>query len=231
LLVAGTKVLGQFVSRLNRFTVIAKINTINNRCYLPNPGRLSELLIPGIQVLLIKQPQKKRKTRYDLFGVYYQDQWVIVDSRLPNKLIFEALLKKTLKPFSQYRVIRPEVTYRRSRFDFFLATEDERCFIEVKSCTLAHKGIGLFPDAPTRRGTRHIRELIRAKEEGYRTSIIFIIQRPDVTIITTNDKTDPEFCASLREADYKGVEIYAYSTKYDDDEVILGCPVLVQLGS
>jgi sugar fermentation stimulation protein A len=188
-------------------------------------------LLPGIRVLLIERQQKNRKTAYDLFGVYYQNQWVILDSRIPNKLILEALLKKTLKPFFYYRKIRPEVTFRNSRFDFLLATETERCFIEVKSCTLVRKSVGLFPDAPTRRGTRHVRELIQAVEEGYRASIIFIVQRPDVTIFAPNDKTDPEFGFMLREAFHKGVEIYAYASMYEDDEVVLGSAVAVQLAT
>lgn len=227
--IAGKKVYGRFVTRLNRFTAVVTINDANYSCYLPNPGRLSELLIPGAQVLLIEKQQNKRKTAYDLLGIYYQNQWVIVDSRLPNKLVFEALLEKTLKPFSHYRQIRPEVTYRSSRFDFLLTIENDRCFIEVKSCTLAHKGIGLFPDAPTQRGTRHLRELTQALQEEYRASIIFIVQRPDVTIMVPNDKTDPEFGLMLREAYRQGVEIYAYSSMYEDNEIVLRSPVVVQL--
>ena len=227
--IVGKKVYGHFVTRLNRFTAVVTINDTSYPCYLPNPGRLSELLIPGTRVLLIEQPQKKRKTAYDLFGIYYQDLWVIVDSRLPNKLVFEALSGKTLKPFSHYKRIHPEVTYRRSRFDFLVTTENDRCFIEVKSCTLVHNGVGLFPDAPTQRGTRHIRELTQALRNGYRASIIFIVQRPDVTSIAPNDKTDPEFGLMLRQACCQGVEIYAYSSMYKDDEVVLGSPIAVQL--
>ena len=229
--IAGKKVYGRFVTRVNRFTAVVTSNDVNNRCFLPNPGRLSELLLPGTHILLIEQQQKNRKTAYDLFGVYYQDQWVVVDSRVPNKLVLEALLKKTLKPFSYYSKIHSEVTFRKSRFDFLLATKNERCFIEVKSCTLVRKSVGLFPDAPTRRGTRHLRELIQAVEEGYRASIIFIVQRPDVTIFSPNDKTDPEFGFMLREAFHKGVEIYAYASMYEDDEVVLGSSVAVQLAS
>lgn len=227
--IAGNKVYGRFVTRLNRFTTVVTINDVNSRCYLPNPGRLSELLIPGTLVLAIEQRKKKRRTAYDLFGINYHDQWVVVDSRLPNKLVFEALLRKTLKPFSHYQQIHSEVTYQRNRFDFLVTTENDRCFIEVKSCTLVHKSIGLFPDAPTQRGTRHIRELIQALREGYKASIIFIVQRPDVTSIAPNDRTDPEFGLMLREARRQGVEIYAYSSMYDDDEVVLGPPLAVQL--
>lgn len=229
--IAGKKVYGRFVTRLNRFTAVVTINDANYPCYLPNPGKLSELLIPGIFVLLIEQQQKKRKTAYDFFGVYYQGQWVIVDSRLPNKLVFEALLGRTLKPFSHYRKIYPEVKYRSSRFDFLATAENDRCFIEVKSCTLVKKSVGLFPDAPTQRGTRHVRELIHALRNGYRASIIFVVQRPDVTIIVPNDKTDPEFGSMLREAYRQGVEICAYSSIYNNNEVILRSPIMVQLDS
>jgi sugar fermentation stimulation protein A len=225
----GKKVIGHFITRPNRFTLTARVNNTVTQCFLPNPGRLTELLIPGVQILLTHQPQNTRKTAYDVLGIYFQDQWVTVDSRLPNKLVLEALMKKKLKPFSRYREIHPETTYRKSRFDFLLITEDDRCFIEVKSCTLAQKGIGLFPDAPTQRGTRHVRELIEAKEEGYRASIIFVIQRPDVAIIAPNDDTDPDFGKGLREASGRGVEIYAYTSMFRCDEMVLGCPARVQL--
>ena len=229
--IAGNKVYGRFVTRLNRFTTVVTINDTHHRCYLPNPGRLSELLIPGALVLIIEQHKKKRKTVYDLFGINYHDQWVIVDSRLANKLVFEALSRKTLKPFSHYQQIHSEVTYQRSRFDFLITTEHNRCFIEVKSCTLVHKGVGLFPDAPTQRGTRHIRELTQALRNGYRASIVFIVQRPDVTSIAPNDRTDPEFGLMLREAGRQGVEIYAYSSMYEDEQVVLGSPLTIQLDS
>jgi sugar fermentation stimulation protein A len=149
----GKKVIGQFLTCPNRFTLIAKINNTNTQCFLPNPGRLTELLIPGVHILLTQQQQNTRKTAYDMLDIYFQGQWVSMDTRLPNKSVLEALIEKKLKPFSHYSEIRPEVTYQKSGFDFFLITEDDRCFIEVKSCTLAQNGIGLFPDAPTQRST------------------------------------------------------------------------------
>ncbi len=225
----GKKVIGEFISRPNRFMAIVRANNIDTRCFLPNPGRLTELLIPGARILLTKQHNETRKTRYDVLGIYFQDQWVIVDSRISNKLIREALMERKLKIFSHYDEVRPESVYQKSRFDFLLIKKDEQCFIEVKSCTLAQRGIGFFPDAPTKRGTRHIRELIAAKDEGYRASIIFVVQRPDVAVMALNDETDPDFSNSLREAFNRGVEIFAYSSIFKCDEMLLSNPVHVRL--
>jgi len=142
---------GVFLERPNRFLAMVKIEKTVVPSYLPNPGRMRELLYPGAEVLLRDVgATPHRKTAYDLIGVHLEEQMVSVDTRVPNRLIREALRNRDLDEFSEYSVIRPEYRYGHSRIDFYLAKDGERCLLEVKSCTLVEEGVALFPDAPTK---------------------------------------------------------------------------------
>jgi len=171
---------------------------------------MHELLTPGTEVVLREVLKQNRKTDYDLIGVFYNGQPVSVDSRLPNKLVLEALRNRDIKELSEYNIIKPEYGYGHTRFDFFLANEHESCLLEVKSSTLVKDGVAMFPDAETERGRRHVMDLVKAKKEGYRACLLFIVQRTDAHVFAPNDETDPEFGKALRDAAKEGVEIYAY---------------------
>ena len=125
--------------------------------------------------------------------------------------------------------IRREVTYGDSRFDFHIENGEEKWYIEVKGCTLEIDNIGYFPDAPTERGVKHIRHLIRAAEEGYRAAILFIIQMEGVAAIRPNDGTHPAFGAALRDAAAAGVEVWATDCVVTPDTLTHKHPVPVQL--
>lgn len=225
----GTLVTGAFTRRLNRFLTLVSINGRDVMCYLPNPGRMEELLFPSVKVVLREAEGKQRKTHYDLLAVYQDDTLVSLDSRVPNRLLLEALKEGHLDGFSQYSIIKPEYVYGQSRFDFLLSNNVDRCLIEAKSCTLVRHGVALFPDAPTVRGTRHVSELARASQEGYRACIIFIIQRTDVDAFSPNDETDPVFGEALRQASAKGVEVYAYSSELRGNKVVLRKRIWINL--
>jgi len=171
---------------------------------------MHELLAPGTEVIVREVLKENRKTSYDLIGVFYNGQMVSVDSRVPNKLVLEALKNRDIKELSGYNIIKPEYGYGHTRFDFFLANEHESCLLEVKSSTLVKDGVAMFPDAKTERGRRHVRDLVKAKKEGYRACVLFIVQRIDAHLFAPNDETDPEFGKVLRDAAVKGVEVYAY---------------------
>lgn len=208
--VGGRIVKGVFQERPNRFSAFVKVKDKVLLTYLPNPGRMHELLIPGTEVILRKVMKGNRKTGYDLIGVLYNGQRVSVDSRVPNKLVLEALKNKDIKELSEYNIIKPEFGYGHSRLDFFLANKHESCLLEVKSATLVKDGVAVFPDAVTERGKRHVNELTKAKKEGYRACILFLVQRTDAHSFAPSDETDPEFGKALRNAAAEGVEVYAY---------------------
>ncbi|MFQ6003037.1 MAG: DNA/RNA nuclease SfsA, partial [Candidatus Zixiibacteriota bacterium] len=189
--------------------------------HLPNPGRLKELLAPGARVILRKIRSQKRKTRFDLIGVNHGDTLVSVDSGVPNKLFREAFEKKAMEEFAAYESIKPEYRYGGSRVDFLLQGSGGKCLLEVKSCTLVKGGVALFPDAVTKRGTRHVYELAKALKEGYRAAVLFIVQRPDAEVFSPNDETDERFSEALRDAWRRGVDVYAYSAEFVGGEINL----------
>ncbi|MEM3640940.1 MAG: DNA/RNA nuclease SfsA [Candidatus Bathyarchaeia archaeon] len=226
----GKLVNGVLKMRVTRFSALVQVDGKAFLCFLPNPGRLEELLVLNAEVILKKVKRNGRKTIYDLVGVRSGGQIVSVDSRLPNKLVFEALKNKDLPEFPEYSVIKPEHLYGHTRFDFLLSDNAESCLLEVKSCTLVKDGIAMFPDAPTKRGVRHVLELAKAKNEGYRACILFIIQRADAYMFKPNDEIDLAFGKALRQAAERGVEVYAYKSEFVEDKVVLNGKVKVVIG-
>ena len=220
---------GIFKKRLTRFSALVRLDNKIYEVFLPNPGRLDDLLKSGVKVILKENAHSGRKTAYDLIGVYHKGRKVSVDSRVPNKLILEALKRKALKEFVEYDMIKPEASYGHTRFDFLLCNNQESCFLEVKSCTLVKKGIAEFPDAKTKRGTRHVLDLVKAKKEGYRACLLFLIQRTDAYAFSPNDTVDPEFGKALRKAVNRGVEVYAYFSKFVGNKIRLKDKVKVVL--
>jgi sugar fermentation stimulation protein A len=225
--IEGRLVEGKFVARLNRFLVKVRLDG-EVECFLPNPGRLEELLVPGAGVIL-REVKRKRKTGYDLIGVRRDEGVVSIDSRIPNKLVREALENQAFEEFAGYEKIQPEYSFGKSKFDFLL-TDGEECLLEVKSCTLVREGVAMFPDAPTGRGRRHVEELIEAKKKGYRACVLFVVQRIDVRRFSPNDTMDPEFGETLRRAAAEGVEVYAYSSEFLGREIKIKERVEVDLG-
>jgi sugar fermentation stimulation protein A len=188
-----------------------------------------ELLNLGTKVILKEVLKDSRKTSYDLIGVLHNGQIVSIDCRVPNKLVYKALLNREIKEFSEFNIIQPEHRYGHSRFDFLLLNNQKKCLLEVKSCTLVRDGVALFPDAPTERGRRHVKMLTEAKKEGYIASVLFIIQRTDAKVFTINYNTDPKFGKSLRNAFLKGVNVLAYGSEFVKNRITLKRKVKVDL--
>ena len=219
--IPGRTCRGIFKSRSNRFLAFVEVNGKEHPCFLPNPGRMHELLKSGVEVILREVIKKGRKTQFDLIGVFHKEEIVSLDTRIPNKLVLDALKKRTIQEFSNFNNVKPEITYGHSRLDFLLTNQEEKCLLEVKSCSLVENGVALFPDAPTLRGKRHLMDLIEAKKDGYRACVLFIIQRLKPKLFTSNDKVDPDFATTLREAIRKGVEVYAYYSEFTGKKFFL----------
>jgi sugar fermentation stimulation protein A len=227
--IEGRTLRGVFQERPNRFLTLVKVEDRILPSFLPNAGRMHDLLTPGTEVTLREVLKEDRKTDYDLIGVFHNGQVVSVDSRVPNKMALEALRNGDIEELPEYDVIKPEYGYGHTRFDFFLANEHESCLLEVKSCTLVKDGVALFPDAETERGRRHVRDLIKAKKEGYRACVLFVIQRTDARVFAPNDETDPEFGKVLRDAAVEGVGVYAYYSELIGNKITLKGKVKVEL--
>ena len=206
-----------FVRRLNRFTAEVLIDGAAEIVHVKNTGRLKELLVPDAKVTLQRADDPKRKTAYDLISVYKPGlEWVNIDSLAPN-----ALMKLFLNSMD-YDVVKPEYTYGDSRFDFYMERDREKYLTEVKGCTLAadlKNGIGLFPDAPTERGVKHLNELAEAAREGWHCAIAFVIQMNGIRRVLPNNETQPEFGQALDKAAEAGVQILYYSCRVEADSI------------
>ena len=204
----------KFINRPNRFIAEVDIKGHKEIVHVKNTGRCKELLIPGCEVWLTAPGTPDRKTKYDLVAVR-KDNGILfnIDSQAPNKVVKEWLAKQ------DYSKILPEYTYGNSRIDFYMERGDERFLMEVKGCTLEIDGMGYFPDAPTERGVKHIRELIKAKEEGYQSILAFVIQMDGVTEVRANVDTHPEFGEALDDAKKAGVEVLFLTCHVEPDEL------------
>lgn len=214
---------GSFISRRNRFIAVAEINGIKQEVHVKNTGRLGELLISGVTAYFEKSGNPDRKTAYDMVAVEntaegYPTQIVNIDSNVANDVAYEWILKSGI--FSDKAIIRREVKFENSRFDFFIEDKEEKAFLEVKGVTLRKGNIALFPDAPTDRGIKHIKELIKAKRQGYKAYILFVIQMKGVELFTPNKATHNEFAKVLQEAENEGVEIFATDCIVSSDEIV-----------
>lgn len=214
---------GIFRERPNRFIAIVEIDGQPERCHVKNTGRCRELLIPGVTVYLEKSDNPSRKTLYDLVGVDKGDTYINMDSQAPNKMAHEWLQKQG------WSYIKPEAGYGNSRLDFYMEEGERRAYMEVKGVTLEEDGVARFPDAPTERGIKHMRELIRAVEEGYEAYILFVIQMKGVHSFEPNQRTHPQFGETLRMAAAAGVKILAYDCVGRPGEILIDAPVEVHL--
>lgn len=206
---------GKFVDRPNRFTVTFRYGGKLEDAHLRDPGRLKELLTPNVDLLL--RPALKlgtRKTKYDVIGVLKDNLWVLINSGFHSDIAADLIDFQIINEFKGYFVQKREYNYGKSRIDFLLSGEnEEKMLVEVKGCTLVEEGLALFPDAPTLRGKKHVKELIRAKKDGIGASILFLIMCEDAENFSPNYKMDPDFSNALRDAYQKGVNIIAYSFK------------------
>ena len=201
-----------FVDRPNRFTAHVNIEGRRETVHVKNTGRCRELLLPGAEVWLSGSDNPERKTAFDLIAVRKSNGLLVnIDSQAPNTVAREWLETQ------HFDVIRSEYVYGQSRLDFMMERGSERFLMEVKGCTLERDGIGYFPDAPTERGTKHLRELAGAK--GYQPILTFVIQMDGITEVRGNRETDPAFCEALENARKAGVKIIFLPCHVETDEL------------
>ncbi len=203
-----------FIKRPNRFIAEVEIDGQKEIVHVKNTGRCKELLLPGGDVWLTAPGNPDRKTKYDLVAVKKNNGILFnIDSQAPNKVAREWLEKQG------YDKIIPEYTYGDSRNDFYMEKGKEKYLMEVKGCTLEVDGIGYFPDAPTERGVKHLRELTAAVKKGYKTMIAFVIQMDGVSEVRPNVATHPEFGTAFEEAKAAGVEVVFLKCHVEPDSL------------
>lgn len=219
-----------YLSRPNRFTAVVSINGITEKSHVKNTGRLKELLVPGVTVFIEDYMGRMgtRKMRYSLIAVMKGDKIVNIDSQAPNKVVKEALENGeiVLPEMKGPLEIQTEKKYGNSRFDIYIKDAYSReGFIEIKGCTLENEGTALFPDAPTQRGVKHLKELKRAAESGYFAAVFIVIQMKGVSLFQPNKTSHREFADAMREAYESGVKILCCDCDVTENSIALSAPV------
>ena len=217
---------GVFLVRPNRFIAHVEIDGEIHIVHVKNTGRCRDLLPAGARVWCQHWDNPNRKTKYDLIFVQKGQRVICMDSQAPNAAAREWLLAGGLGEISE---LKAEYTHGDSRYDFSFLKDGRRCFLEVKGVTLEQEGVCAFPDAPTERGTKHLRGLTKLAGEGYGAYVLFVIQMADVQYIHPNDVTDPAFGAALREAKRQGVEVLAVECAVTPGQMCITVPVEVRL--
>ena len=221
----GNIVRGRFLARPNRFVAHVALEGRTETCHVKNTGRCRELLVPGAAVYLEKNKNPGRKTAYDLIAVRKGELLVNMDAQAPNRVFAEWLAPR----LPEGAVLRREYAYGDSRLDFCVESPRGLFLIEVKGVTLEDGGAARFPDAPTERGVKHIRELQKAAEAGLGAALFFVVQMEGMKSMAPNEETHPAFGAALREAAAAGVRVCAWDCAVTPESLTLRREVPVLL--
>jgi sugar fermentation stimulation protein A len=193
------------------------------RCHVKNTGRCKEILVPGASVILNVPDKPDRATKYDLIGVYKGNMLVNIDSQAPNEVVAESLHK--IPGFENVDEIRPEYKYGDSRIDIFGKSYNRKILMEVKGVTLEKDGLALFPDAPTERGLKHVRELEASLKDGFEAYIMYLIQMTGPKVFSPNYEMHEEFSIEVERAHGMGVNVLAYDCIVTEDSLSIGKPI------
>ena len=220
-----------FLARPNRFVAVIETEKGRETAHVMNTGRCRELLIPGARIYVQRRRGEGRKTPYALVAVEKGERLINMDSQAPNAVWAEALAGGMWVPgFGEAREFRREAMFGTSRLDFQASSAGRGVgYMEIKGVTLEEEGIARFPDAPTVRGERHLRELIRVAEQGLPAAAVFVIQMEGIRRFEPNAATDPAFARALSEAAAAGVTMLAYDCAVTSDSLRIRQRVAVRL--
>ena len=214
---------GALIKRYKRFFVDIKYQNITTTAHCPNSGSMMGLLNKGNSVWFSKSDNPKRKLKYTLEIVEVNKTLVGINTQLTNKIVLEALNQKKIKNLVKFNHIKTEAKFSdKTRFDFLISDNKEKCFLEVKNVTLVRNDkIAEFPDAVTSRGTKHLKELITAKKKGYESYILYLIQREGCKSFKIAKDIDQEYKITFGEAIKNGVKMLCYDCKLSNEEIRL----------
>lgn len=211
------KIKGRFIERKNRFVFLAEIDGKVRGCYLPNPGRLWELLIPEeTELMLTETPHNLRRLPFTVLAYRKEKRWILLHTHITNKIIKYLINHGKIPFYSGLKAVAEEVRVEGSRLDFLLEGNGQRILLEVKTCTLIGREISMFPDAVSERGRRHLIQLKELAEKGIKTSVLFAVMSPDVEFFLPAYHIDYEFSKTFLEIK-DVVDIRAVSLRWDED--------------
>lgn len=213
---------GKLLRRYKRFLADIELDTgeiVLAHC--TNSGSMKSCLETGAEVYLSPVNDPKRKTRFTWEMIKINNSWVGINTGIPNKLAYEAILAGNLPGLEGYSKVKREVKFGDSRFDIYAENGTERCFIEVKNVSMKENEFALFPDAVTTRGQKHLKTLIEVKKQGIRAVMLYIIQRSDVEIFAPAKEIDPEYATLLKKAVEMGVDVIPMQAKVSAEGIHL----------
>lgn len=217
-----------YLERPNRFTLVCRLNGKKVKAFLPNPGRLWELLLPGVTVYLEKASNPDRTLHYTVVAIRRENHPVMVHTHRTNDLVDHLLRKRLIPGLEDAKIVRREVKHGRSRFDFLLMRKKKEIFLEVKSCTLFGRRVAMFPDAVTARGKRHLEELIELSIAGKSGAVIFLICWPRAEFFMPEYHTDLEFSRTLLSAKDK-ISIIPLAVEMEEDLSLASCVRVLEI--
>ena len=214
---------GTFIKRYKRFFVDIEYKDKIITAHCPNSGSMMGLLNKGNDAWFSASDNPKRKLKYTLEIVNVDKKLIGINTQLTNKIVLEALNQKKIKKLIKFNSVNPEIKFSdKTRFDFLISNNKEKCFLEVKNVTLVRKEkIAEFPDAITSRGTKHLKELISAKKKGFDSYILYLIQREDCKSFKIAEDIDREYKKTFNEALKNGVKMLCYDCKLSNEEIKL----------
>jgi sugar fermentation stimulation protein A len=221
---------GRLIKRYKRFladVVLDDGTVVVAHC--TNTGAMTSCLEEGAEVYLTPVDDQKRKTRFTWEMISINDDWVGINTGIPNKLAFEAISQNMIVGLEGYSEVKREVTWEDSRFDVMAKNESETCFIEVKNVSMKEGHFALFPDAVTSRGQKHLEALIRVKASGMRAVMLYVVQRSDVDTFSTADRIDPAYGETLRRALKNGVEVFVVQARVTPTAITITKQLPVEL--
>ena len=219
---------GTFIRRLNRFLAEIELNNERVLSHLSNSGRMLTVLSPKCEAYVREESSSNRKTRYTMFAVKREGIPIIVDARFANKLTKLLIEKSLFPPLRKYRILKENVLKNSSKIDFLLGRNGQRFYLEVKSVSYVVDEVAMFPDAPTSRGRKHIKTLIKCVEEGFNAGILFTVQRPDAKKLRPCREIDPKFSELIAKAVKSGIKIFTQTLVFhpmNTVEIIFHKPV------
>lgn len=220
----------EFIKRTNRFIAHVLVDKKEEIVHVKNTGRCKEILKKGTTVIIAKASNPKRKTKYSLIAAYKNNILINIDSQVPNQVVYTGIKERKIPELNNINNLSREKTFANSRFDLYYEQNNNiKGFIEVKGVTLEKDGIAMFPDAPTVRGTKHVKELMTAQTKGYQGYIFFLIQLKGIKAFQPNHNMDPDFTKALKQAQTEKVKILAYDSQVTEDSISLGAKIPIIL--
>lgn len=223
---------GRLINRYKRFLADVELNTgetITAHC--PNSGSMKGCAIPGSRVWLSFSDNPKRKYPHTWELIKVADTYIGINTLVPNRIVKQAIEQGLINELSEYTKVTSEVkTSEHTRLDLALEKPDgQRCYVEIKNCTLVEDGIAMFPDAVTARGQKHLEELEHLVAKGHKSVIFYLIQRTDAAIFKPADAIDKVYGEKLRKAVQNGVKIITRDTLISTRTIQVGKAVPVDL--